>query len=76
MASKSLQRLMSIHNPQRRPPTYEEMGQTKPKKKGRNNNTSLPVRFILCDKCKQPGGTLVKISKDVYRHTTCMRGSE
>ena len=71
MASKALQRLSSIHNPMHKPPTYEELGRAKPRKEGRNDNTPLPIRFILCDKCKQPGGTMIRISKDVYRHQLC-----
>ena len=71
MASKALSRLMSIHNPMHKPPTYAEMGQTKPRKKGRYDNTPLPVHFILCAKCKNPGGTLVKINSE-YFHTDCL----
>uniref|UniRef100_A0A6M3J785 Uncharacterized protein n=1 Tax=viral metagenome TaxID=1070528 RepID=A0A6M3J785_9ZZZZ len=27
--------------------------------------------LIVCDKCKQPGGTLRKASDGVYRHDRC-----
>lgn len=72
MTSKSLQALMSIHNPMHKPPTYEELGIPKPNRKHRKkDHAPFPVRYILCAKCKNPGGTLIRIDGK-YFHTDCI----
>jgi hypothetical protein len=52
-------------------PSYQDMGETKPKPESIWYRPPLPVRFVLCDKCKRPGGTLLKVSKNIYRHKVC-----
>lgn len=77
MSSKSLSRMPS--NPMHAPPTYEEMGKPTPKKEGRNSRSPLPIRLVLCDRCKQPGGkgkTFISIGGGKYRHVDCFKDGE
>ena len=51
-------------------PSYTETGKTKPRKEGRNKNTQLPIRYIVCSKCRRLGGTLILVKKRYY-HQEC-----
>lgn len=63
---RPLHRLAVISNQAHATPTAEEMGGSPkwPKQKP-------PVKYVLCSKCKQPGGTLLKLEKDKYIHPEC-----
>ena len=45
-------------NPQHASPSYEEMGQVKPKK--RPENMPLPIKYVVCYKCKSTKNTLLQ----------------
>jgi hypothetical protein len=64
---------MMAFNQRKASPSYEEMGMEKPKpKEGRNTNKSLPIKIMICSKCKKYGGTLVKLGKGIYVHRDCL----
>ena len=71
MTSLALRRQLMASNPANRPPSYADMGKTKPKKKGGTDNNPTPLRFIVCKKCKKHGGTLIHAGK-YYYHKECL----
>lgn len=72
MSNKLFRETIRQSNPMHVPPSYEEMGKTKPVK---NRKEKVKINLISCNICHKPGGQLIVSSghghKRKYRHPEC-----